>query len=135
MAVRIRVIRKSVLAIPLISLANLALIMVIFMVFLVRFEKTVKTKSVVLPNSISSYKIVGQKNISTIYIYSNHEIYAKGFRINSIDDIKNIYSKNSKGDITILIRADKNVSVNTIIDIIDKLRSIGITKIALVTGG
>ncbi|MCS7245722.1 MAG: biopolymer transporter ExbD [candidate division WOR-3 bacterium] len=135
MAVRIRVIRKSVLAIPLISLANLALIMVIFMVFLVRFEKTVKTKSVVLPNSVSSYKIVGQKNISTIYIYSNHEIYAKGFRINSIDDIKNIYSKNSKGDITILIRADKNVSVNTIIDIIDKLRSIGITKVALVTGG
>lgn len=133
MAVRIRVIRKVELSIPLISLANLALIMVIFMVFLVKFEKTTKVKNMLLPNSASSYKIVGQKNISIIHIYSEHEIYAKGLKVNSIDDIKSIYSK--KRDITILIKADRSVNVNTIIDIIDKLRSIGITKVALVTEG
>jgi len=68
-------------------------------------------------------------------IVNDNEIYAEGFRIKSLDDLSTIYLIKSQKDISVLIKADKNVKVNTIIEVMDKLRQIGINKIAFITGG
>jgi len=52
-----------------------------------------------------------------------------------LDDLSSLYLTKSQKDILVLIKADKNVKVSTIIEIMDKLRQIGINKIAFITGG
>jgi len=134
MAVKINFPKRDIPNIPLISLANLALIMVIFMLFIVKFEKQA-VKNIDLPISISSYEISGQKQTSTIIIKNNNEIYVEGFKINSLNELEAIYLPKAQRDITVLIKADKNVNVGLIADIMEKLKGYGINKIALITGG
>ncbi len=135
MAVRIRYPRRQMPGVSLVSLANLAFLILVFMIFILKFEKTVKVKEINLPISNSAFKLVGQKYTSTIIILNENEIYAEGIKINSLSDLKAIYLPKAQKDITVFIKADKSVNVRTVIDIMDNLKNLGISKIALITGG
>ncbi len=135
MAVKINFPKREIPSISFISLANLALIIAVFMVIVVKIEYYEKSKIINLPKLNNSFKIPTQSKVSTILIVNDNEIYAEGFRIKSLDDLSTIYLIKSQKDISVLIKADKNVKVNTIIEVMDKLRQIGINKIAFITGG
>ncbi|MEO0224324.1 MAG: biopolymer transporter ExbD [candidate division WOR-3 bacterium] len=135
MAVRINFPKREIPSISILSLANLAFIMAVFMVIVVKVEYYEKSKVINLPKLNNSFKIPTQSKTSTILIVNDNEIYAEGFKIKSLDDLSTIYLTKSQKDVLILIRADKNVRVNTIIEIMDRLRKIGINKIAFITGG
>ncbi|MDT7879319.1 MAG: biopolymer transporter ExbD [Candidatus Hydrothermia bacterium] len=135
MAVKINFPKREIPSISFVSLANLALIIAVFMVIVVKIEYYEKSKVINLPKLNNSFKIPTQSKVSTILIVNDNEIYAEGFRIKSLDDLSTIYLMKSQKDISVLIKADKNVKVNTIIEVMDKLRQIGINKIAFITGG
>jgi|GEM_PF-3061394 biopolymer transport protein ExbD len=135
MAVKINFPKREIPSISFVSLANLALIIAVFMVIVVKVEYYEKSKVINLPKLNNSFKIPTQSKVSTILIVNDNEIYAEGFRIKSLDDLSTIYLMKSQKDISVLIKADKNVKVNTIIEVMDKLRQIGINKIAFITGG
>jgi biopolymer transport protein ExbD len=135
MAVKINFPKREIPSISFVSLANLALIIAVFMVIVVKVEYYEKSKVINLPKLNNSLKIPTQSKVSTILIVNDNEIYAEGFRIKSLDDLSTIYLMKSQKDISVLIKADKNVKVNTIIEVMDKLRQIGINKIAFITGG
>jgi biopolymer transport protein ExbD len=135
MAVKINFPKREIPSISVVSLANLALIIAVFMVIVVKVEYSEKSKFINLPKLNNSFKIPTQSKVSTILIVNDNEIYAEGFRIKSLDDLSTIYLTKSQKDISVLIKADKNVKVNTIIEVMDKLRQIGINKIAFITGG
>jgi len=135
MAVKINFPKREIPSISVVSLANLALIIAVFMVIVVKVEYYEKSKIINLPKLNNSFKIPTQSKVSTILIVNDNEIYAEGFRIKSLDDLSTIYLMKSQKDISVLIKADKNVKVNTIIEVMDKLRQIGINKIAFITGG
>jgi biopolymer transport protein ExbD len=135
MAVKINFPKREIPSISFVSLANLALIIAVFMVIVVKVEYYEKSKIINLPKLNNSFKIPTQSKVSTILIVNDNEIYAEGFRIKSLDDLSTIYLMKSQKDISVLIKADKNVKVNTIIEVMDKLRQIGINKIAFITGG
>jgi biopolymer transport protein ExbD len=135
MAVKINFPKREIPSISVVSLANLALIIAVFMVIVVKVEYSEKSKFINLPKLNNSFKIPTQSKVSTILIVNDNEIYAEGFRIKSLDDLSTIYLIKSQKDISVLIKADKNVKVNTIIEVMDKLRQIGINKIAFITGG
>jgi Biopolymer transport protein len=135
MAVKINFPKREIPSISVVSLANLALIIAVFMVIVVKVEYYEKSKIINLPKLNNSFKIPTQSKVSTILIVNDNEIYAEGFRIKSLDDLSTIYLTKSQKDISVLIKADKNVKVNTIIEVMDKLRQIGINKIAFITGG
>lgn len=135
MAVKINFPKREIPSISIISLANLAFIMAIFMVIVVKVEYYEKSKVINLPKLNNSFKIPTQSKTSTILVVNDNEIYAEGFKIKSLDDLSTIYLTKSQKDVLILIKSDKNVRVNTIIEIMDKLRQIGINKIAFITGG
>ena len=135
MAVKINFPKREIPSISFLSLANLALIIAVFMVIVVKIEYYEKSKFINLPKLNNSFKIPTQSKVSTILIVNDNEIYAEGFRIKSLDDLSTIYLIKSQRDISVLIKADKNVKVNTIIEVMDKLRQIGINKIAFITGG
>lgn len=135
MAVKINFPKREIPSISFVSLANLALIIAVFMVIVVKVEYSEKSKFINLPKLNNSFKIPTQSKVSTILIVNDNEIYAEGFRIKSLDDLSTIYLIKSQKDISVLIKADKNVKVNTIIEVMDKLRQIGINKIAFITGG
>lgn len=135
MAVKINFPKREIPSISVVSLANLALIIAVFMVIVVKIEYSEKSKVINLPKLNNSFKIPTQSKVSTILIVNDNEIYAEGFRIKSLDDLSTIYLMKSQKDISVLIKADKNVKVNTIIEVMDKLRQIGINKIAFITGG
>ena len=135
MAVKINFPKREIPSISVVSLANLALIIAVFMVIVVKIEYSEKSKIINLPKLNNSFKIPTQSKVSTILIVNDNEIYAEGFRIKSLDDLSTIYLIKSQKDISVLIKADKNVKVNTIIEVMDKLRQIGINKIAFITGG
>jgi biopolymer transport protein ExbD len=135
MAVKINFPKREIPSISFLSLANLALIIAVFMVIVVKIEYYEKSKFINLPKLNNSFKIPTQSKVSTILIVNDNEIYAEGFRIKSLDDLSTIYLTKSQKDISVLIKADKNVKVNTIIEVMDKLRQIGINKIAFITGG
>jgi biopolymer transport protein ExbD len=135
MAVKINFPKREIPSISVVSLANLALIIAVFMVIVVKIEYYEKSKVINLPKLNNSFKIPTQSKVSTILIVNDNEIYAEGFRIKSLDDLSTIYLMKSQKDISVLIKADKNVKVNTIIEVMDKLRQIGINKIAFITGG
>ncbi|MFZ8846014.1 MAG: ExbD/TolR family protein [Candidatus Hydrothermia bacterium] len=135
MAVKINFPKREIPSISFVSLANLALIIAVFMVIVVKVEYYEKSKFINLPKLNNSFKIPTQSKVSTILIVNDNEIYAEGFRIKSLDDLSTIYLIKSQKDISVLIKADKNVKVNTIIEVMDKLRQIGINKIAFITGG
>ena len=135
MAVKINFPKREIPSISVVSLANLALIIAVFMVIVVKIEYSEKSKIINLPKLNNSFKIPTQSKVSTILIVNDNEIYAEGFRIKSLDDLSTIYLTKSQKDISVLIKADKNVKVNTIIEVMDKLRQIGINKIAFITGG
>jgi biopolymer transport protein ExbD len=135
MAVKINFPKREIPSISVVSLANLALIMAVFMVIVVKVEYYEKSKIINLPKLNNSFKIPTQSKVSTILIVNDNEIYAEGFRIKSLDNLSTIYLMKSQKDISVLIKADKNVKVNTIIEVMDKLRQIGINKIAFITGG
>jgi biopolymer transport protein ExbD len=135
MAVKINFPKREIPSISFVSLANLALIIAVFMVIVVKVEYYEKSKVINLPKLNNSFKIPTQSKVSTILIVNDNEIYAEGFRIKSLDDLSTIYLTKSQKDISVLIKADKNVKVNTIIEVMDKLRQIGINKIAFITGG
>jgi biopolymer transport protein ExbD len=135
MAVKINFPKREIPSISVVSLANLALIIAVFMVIVVKIEYYEKSKFINLPKLNNSFKIPTQSKVSTILIVNDNEIYAEGFRIKSLDDLSTIYLIKSQKDISVLIKADKNVKVNTIIEVMDKLRQIGINKIAFITGG
>jgi biopolymer transport protein ExbD len=135
MAVKINFPKREIPSISVVSLANLALIIAVFMVIVVKIEYYEKSKVINLPKLNNSFKIPTQSKVSTILIVNDNEIYAEGFRIKSLDDLSTIYLTKSQKDISVLIKADKNVKVNTIIEVMDKLRQIGINKIAFITGG
>ncbi len=135
MAVKINFPKREIPSISVVSLANLALIIAVFMVIVVKVEYYEKSKVINLPKLNNSFKIPTQSKVSTILIVNDNEIYAEGFRIKSLDDLSTIYLIKSQKDISVLIKADKNVKVNTIIEVMDKLRQIGINKIAFITGG
>lgn len=135
MAVKINFPKREIPSISFVSLANLALIIAVFMVIVVKIEYYEKSKIINLPKLNNSFKIPTQSKVSTILIVNDNEIYAEGFRIKSLDDLSTIYLMKSQKDISVLIKADKNVKVNTIIEVMDKLRQIGINKIAFITGG
>jgi Biopolymer transport protein len=135
MAVKINFPKREIPSISVVSLANLALIIAVFMVIVVKVEYYEKSKIINPPKLNNSYKIPTQSKVSTILIVNDNEIYAEGFRIKSLDDLSTIYLTKSQKDISVLIKADKNVKVNTIIEVMDKLRQIGINKIAFITGG
>jgi biopolymer transport protein ExbD len=135
MAVKINFPKREIPSISFVSLANLALIIAVFMVIVVKVEYYEKSKIINLPKLNNSFKIPTQSKVSTILIVNDNEIYAEGFRIKSLDDLSTIYLMKSQRDISVLIKADKNVKVNTIIEVMDKLRQIGINKIAFITGG
>jgi biopolymer transport protein ExbD len=135
MAVKINFPKREIPSISFVSLANLALIIAVFMVIVVKIEYYEKSKVINLPKLNNSFKIPTQSKVSTILIVNDNEIYAEGFRIKSLDDLSTIYLIKSQKDISVLIKADKNVKVNTIIEVMDKLRQIGINKIAFITGG
>jgi len=135
MAVKINFPKREIPSISFLSLANLALIIAVFMVIVVKIEYYEKSKFINLPKLNNSFKIPTQSKVSTILIVNDNEIYAEGFRIKSLDDLSTIYLIKSQKDISVLIKADKNVKVNTIIEVMDKLRQIGINKIAFITGG
>jgi biopolymer transport protein ExbD len=135
MAVKINFPKREIPSISVVSLANLALIIAVFMVIVVKIEYYEKSKFINLPKLNNSFKIPTQSKVSTILIVNDNEIYAEGFRIKSLDDLSTIYLTKSQKDISVLIKADKNVKVNTIIEVMDKLRQIGINKIAFITGG
>lgn len=135
MAVRINFPKREIPSISILSLANLAFIMAIFMVIVVKVEYYEKSKVISLPKLNNSFKIPTQSKTSTILIVNDDEIYAEGFRIKSLNDLSSIYITKSQKDIIVLIKSDKNVRVNTIIEVMDKLKQIGINKIAFITGG
>jgi biopolymer transport protein ExbD len=135
MAVKINFPKREIPSISFVSLANLALIIAVFMVIVVKIEYYEKSKVINLPKLNNSFKIPTQSKVSTILIVNDNEIYAGGFRIKSLDDLSTIYLAKSQKDISVLIKADKDVKVNTIIEVMDKLRQIGINKIAFITGG
>jgi biopolymer transport protein ExbD len=135
MAVKINFPKREIPSISFVSLANLALIIAVFMVIVVKVEYYEKSKIINLPKLNNSFKIPTQSKVSAILIVNDNEIYAEGFRIKSLDDLSTIYLIKSQKDISVLIKADKNVKVNTIIEVMDKLRQIGINKIAFITGG
>jgi biopolymer transport protein ExbD len=135
MAVKINFPKREIPSISFVSLANLALIIAVFMVIVVKVEYYEKSKIINLPKLNNSFKIPTQSKVSTILIVNDNEIYAEGFRIKSLDNLSIIYLTKSQKDISVLIKADKNVKVNTIIEVMDKLRQIGINKIAFITGG
>jgi biopolymer transport protein ExbD len=135
MAVKINFPKREIPSISFVSLANLALIIAVFMVIVVKVEYYEKSKIINLPKLNNSFKIPTQSKVSTMLIVNDNEIYAEGFRIKSLDDLSTIYLIKSQKDISVLIKADKNVKVNTIIEVMDKLRQIGINKIAFITGG
>jgi Biopolymer transport protein len=135
MAVKINFPKREIPSISFVSLANLALIIAVFMVIVVKVEYYEKSKIINLPKLNNSFKIPTQSKVSTILIVNDNEIYAEGFRIKFLDDLSTIYLMKSQKDISVLIKADKNVKVNTIIEVMDKLRQIGINKIAFITGG
>jgi biopolymer transport protein ExbD len=135
MAVKINFPKREIPSISVVSLANLALIIAVFMVIVVKVEYYEKSKIINLPKLNNSFKIPTQSKVSTILIVNDNEIYAEGFRIKSLDDLFTIYLIKSQRDISVLIKADKNVKVNTIIEVMDKLRQIEINKIAFITGG
>jgi biopolymer transport protein ExbD len=134
MAVKINFPKREIPSISVVSLANLALIIAVFMVIVVKVEYYEKSKIINPPKLNNSFKIPTQSKVSTILIVNDNEIYAEGFRIKSLDDLSTIYLTKSQKDISVLIKADKNVKVNTIIEVMDKLRQIGINKIAFITG-
>ena len=105
------------------------------MVIVVKFEHYEKSKVINPPKLNNSFKIPMQSKSSTILVVNDNEIYAEGFKIKSLDDLSSLYLTKSQKDILVLIKADKNVKVSTIIEIMDKLRQIGINKIAFITGG
>ena len=135
MAVKINLPKREIPSIPIISLANLAFIMAVFMVIIFKIEYYEKSKIIIPPKLDNSFKIPAQSKSSSILIVNDNEIYIEGLRIKSLDDLSTIYLPKSRGDILVLIKADKNVKVSTIIGIMDKLRQIGINKIAFITGG
>jgi len=135
MAVKINLPKREIPSIPIISLANLAFIMAVFMVIIFKIEYYEKSKIIIPPKLDNSFKIPTQSKSSSILIVNDNEIYVEGLRIKSLDDLSTIYLPKSRGDILVLIKADKNVKVSTIIGIMDKLRQIGINKIAFITGG
>jgi biopolymer transport protein ExbD len=135
MAVKINFPKREIPSISVVSLANLALIIAVFMVIVVKVEYYEKSKIINLPKLNNSFKIPTQSKVSAILIVNDNEIYAEGFRIKSLDNLSTIYLMKSQKDISVLIKADKNVKVNTIIKVMDKLRQIGINKIAFITGG
>jgi biopolymer transport protein ExbD len=71
-----------------------------------------------------------EKNVSAeILISSDDCIYINGVKMNSFHDIDLEISKFVKLNIDyITINADKNVSYNTVIQIMNKVRNFGITK-------
>ncbi len=135
MAVRVKYPRRQMPGVSLVSLANLAFLIVIFMIFILKFERTTKVKEISPPISNSAFELIGQKYTSTIVILNESEIYAEGTKINSLSDLKTIYLPKAQRDLTVFIKADKNVNVRTIMDIMDNLKNLGISKIALITGG
>jgi len=135
MAIKINFPKREIPSISILSLANLAFIMAVFMVIVVKFEHYEKSKVINPPKLNNSFKIPMQSKSSTILVVNDNEIYAEGFKIKSLDDLSSLYLTKSQKDILVLIKADKNVKVSTIIEIMDKLRQIGINKIAFVTGG
>jgi biopolymer transport protein ExbD len=74
-----------------------------------------------------------KKNISIeILISSDDCIYINGVKINNFYDIDLEISKFVKLNIDyVVINADKNVSYNTVIQIMNKVRNFGITKFGL----
>ncbi len=135
MAVKVNFPKREIPSISILSLANLALIMAVFMVIVVKVRYYEQSKIINLPKLDNSLKIPTQTRTSTILIVNDNEIYVEKFRIKSLDDLSTLYLTKSQKDILVLIKADKNVRVSTIIEIMDKLRQIGINKIAFITGG
>ncbi|MEO0143845.1 MAG: biopolymer transporter ExbD [candidate division WOR-3 bacterium] len=135
MAVRVNFPKREIPNVPLISLANLGFIIAIFLILVVKIEKTFKTESISLPISNSSFKLIGQKYVLNIVILSDNEIYVEGSKLRSLNDLEYVVNSRKKKDLTVFIKADKNIKVSTYFELIDKLRSLGISKVALITGG
>ncbi|MEO0151154.1 MAG: biopolymer transporter ExbD [candidate division WOR-3 bacterium] len=135
MAVRVNFPKREIPNVPLISLANLGFIIAIFLILVVKIEKTFKTENIKLPISNSSFKLIGQKYVLNIVILSDNEIYVEGSKLRSLNDLEYVVNSKKKKDLTVFIKADKNIKVSTYFELIDKLRSLGISKVALITGG
>ncbi len=135
MAVRVKFPKREIPGISLISLANLGFIIAIFLILAIKFKKNPKIENINLPVSSSAFEILGQKRIVDIVVLSSGDIYVDGVKINSVNDLESFILPKMKGDLTIFIKADKNINVGIYVDLIEKLRKLGINKIALITGG
>lgn len=114
---------------PLLDLAFVLLI-----IFMITTPLMEKSSSLVLPSSVAAQNAVAPNKVQMITIDRN-SIVKWNDEAMPVGELSSRLAalRQSEGEIAVMIRADKDLPVQKLVDLMDSIKQAGVTKIGVVT--